>query len=96
MKFAHGFVLSAAIGFGGVAAASSVTPSVTGTVTRVIPSGSVKQITVNGHVYIVSAGTKTDSATNQLQPGQTVTVLLAPDGQNVIMVHSANSTAAHQ
>jgi hypothetical protein len=79
----------------GHAAASAVTPSVTGTVTQVVPSGNVKRITVNGHVYTVTANTKSDSATSSLQAGQTITVLVAQDGNTAMMIRAASSTATH-
>ena len=95
MKYTQCLVLMAAIGFAGHAAASAVTPSVTGTVTRVVPSGSVQHVTVNGHVYTVSASTKSDGATTSLQAGQTITLLLAQDGNTAMMIRAASSTATH-
>jgi hypothetical protein len=95
MKYTQYLILLAAISFGGNAEASAVTPSVTGTVTQVIPSGSAKRVTLNGHVYTVDANTKSDSASSQLQAGQTVTMLVSPDGATVMMVHAANATATH-
>jgi hypothetical protein len=95
MKYTQCLVLLAATGFASNAAASVVTPSITGTVTQVIPSGSAKRVTLNGHVYTVDANTKSDNATGQLQAGQTVTMLVSPDGTTVMMVHAANSAATH-
>lgn len=93
MKRTQFLILLTAIGLSGGAVANSVTRSVTGTVTQVTASGSSKQVTINGHVYTLDANTKSDTATGQLQPGQSVTMLVSRDGQTVMMVHSANSSA---
>lgn len=92
MKTTSCFALLATLGLSTAVVASSVAPSVTGTVTRVIPVGNEKQVTINGHTYTVTTNTKSYGTTAQLQPGQPVTLLLAGDGHTVMMTNAAGTT----
>jgi len=95
MKLKSLFVLLAALGISAGVAASAVAPSVTGTVTQIIPSGTDSRVIVNGHTYTVTSQTQSAGAPGTLQSGQKVTFYLSSDGRTVIMTQAADTHSTH-
>ena len=91
MKLSGYFVLLAALSLGTAAQASFAVPRVTGTVQRVAGS----TITMDGHVYQVTAKTTVDAGIMSPQPGQQVTLSLSADSSTVIAIHAVSPTATH-
>lgn len=76
-------------------AASAVAPSVTGTVSQITPLGSSRQVTINGHTYLVTPSTLSDASASALKPGQRVTFFLDGDGRKVVISQTATAPAKH-
>jgi hypothetical protein len=91
MKLPGYFVLLAALSLSTAAQASFAVPRVTGTVQQA--GGST--ITVDGHVYQVTANTTSDAGIGAPQPGQQITLSLSADGSTVRAIHAASPTATH-
>ncbi|TAL83868.1 MAG: hypothetical protein EPN74_13255 [Rhodanobacter sp.] len=88
MKVHCYLVLVATLGLSTGVTASAVAPSVTGTVTQVTPSGTDRQVVINGHTYVITRQTPSSGTTEALQPGQKVTFFLSSDGRKVIMIQA--------
>ena len=86
MKHVRCFLMLTALTISAHAAASSITPSITGTVSQVSLGSASTQVTINGHAYSLTADTQPNGTHQALQPGEVVTVYLASDGQTVIMI----------
>lgn len=95
MKLGIGFVLLAACGISTCAIASAVAPSVTGTVTGLMPHGTDTQVSLNGQTYTVTTQTRSAGTAKALQPGQKVTLYLSSDGHTVLMSHVDSINATH-
>lgn len=91
MKFRHCFIPLAALGLSTAVGASAVAPSVTGTITQVIPSGTDSRVIIRGHSYTITRQTKGSGASGSLHPGQKVTFFLSPDGRTVILTQATHS-----
>lgn len=95
MKHARCLLLLAALATSVGAMASSITPSVTGTVSRVSPGSASTQLTINGHTYTMTPDTRPEGTRATVKPGQVVTVYLAADGETVIKLQPVVASAAH-
>ncbi len=93
MKIACFFITLAAFSISSGVLASMVTPSTSGSVTKVEPRGSTTQVTIAGHTYTLTANTRPNGINQTLKPGQVVTLELAADGRTVLLIQPA--AAAH-
>jgi hypothetical protein len=86
MKRVRCFLMLTALTISTHAAASSITPSITGIVSQVNSGSASTQVTIGGHVYTLTAETQQKGTHQTLQPGEVVTLYLAADGHTVIMI----------
>jgi len=95
MKRVRCFLLLAALATSVGAAASSITPSVTGTVSQVSPGSASTLVTINGHAYAMTSDTQPGGTRPTVRAGQVVTAYLAADGKTVILIQPVVTGATH-